>query len=98
MVILDRFDADCGHRRPVHATIVLPRHGIVVRHEDDAVAVVNAYGERARAVALQFLSAGAGKPADDGKIVSSIEVVEALANLFPALLSEPLPQQLVVVA
>src|SRR6185436_1673192 len=63
MVVLDGFDTDCCHRRPVHATIVLPRHGIVVWHEDDAIAVVNADGERARSVSLQLFAPRTGRTA-----------------------------------
>src|SRR5437879_1630853 len=98
MVVLDGFDADRGDGRPVHAAIVLPRYGIVVRDEDDAIAVMNADGERARSVPLQLFAPRTRKAPDDSQILRGVEVIEPLSDLLPALLAEPLPKELLVVA
>jgi hypothetical protein len=82
----------------LHATVFFPRHGIVVRNEDDPIPVVNANGERTRPVALQFFAPRTRKAPDHREIVGGIRFIEPLPNLLPALLSKPLPQTLVVVA
>ncbi len=58
---------------------------------------MNANGERARSVSLQFLTPCGRKAPDDGEMIGGGEVVEPLTDLPPALLSKPLPQQLLVV-
>ena len=70
----------------------------MVGNEDEAIAVVNANRQRARSVALQFLTARAGKPANDREIFSGVELIEPLANLPAPLLAEAPPQKLIVVA
>src|SRR2546427_744521 len=59
---------------------------------------MNADGERTRSAPLQLFAPRTGKASDDSQILRGVEVIEPLPDLLPALLSEPLPKELFVVA
>lgn len=62
----------------------------MVGYKDDAIAVVNPDGERTCSIPLQLFASRPRKAPDDSQIFSSIEIVQALPDLLPALFSEAL--------